>query len=315
MDWVNANDEAEARRQEVATKLVELDLRYGSGSSGYGSRGSGSSDTATRDALLKQINARLPEDSKIAPQLVGADLETLEKFDKAQQELAAFYQQNDMPYTPDQAEEDVISFHREVVKSGGKLDVSEIYALLGIDEDMAGEEAFGGKTYEDLARSLAEGKENVGIAFQMREPIKPVTLGEQGELRQLYIEQLKPTLETEMAQINARKAQGNPSEGDEARAIELNRALDALDNEAKDYALAARIVGPEAAIKILETNPRMKAYSYLINKNLNFTDDVNGNALFKRAIKSGLLSEGDTYFSNGVPGIVTADIIQKALKE
>ena len=314
MDWVNANDEAEARRQEIATKLVELDLRYGSGSSGYGSRGS-SSDTATRDALLKQINNRLPEDSKIAPQLVGADLETLEKFDKAQQKLAAFYQENDMPYTPDQAEEDVISFHREVIKSGGKLDVPEIYALLGIDEDMAGEEAFGGKTYEDLARSLAEGRENVGIAFQMREPIKPATLGEQGELRQLYIEQLKPAIETEMFQINSRAAQGNSNEGDEARANELNKALEALDSEAKDYALAARIVGPEAAIKILETNPRMKAYSYLINKNLNFTDDVNGNDLFKRAIKSGLLSEGDTYFSNGVPGIVTADIIQKALKE
>tara|TARA_R100001510_G_C7656116_1_gene215769 strand:- start:927 stop:1898 length:972 start_codon:yes stop_codon:yes gene_type:complete len=314
-DWADAADEAEARRQENAVKLIELDMRYGSGSGGYGRSGTSATDTATRNALLKQINERLPEDSKVAPQLVDVSLETLEKFDAAQQKLAKFYQENDMIYSPEQAEDDVISIHREVIKSGGKLDEAQIYAILGIDESMAGDEVYGGKTYADIAKSLAEGSETVGLAFQMREPIKPASLGEQSQLRELYIEQLSPTIEAEIAQINARAAQGNPQENDEARALELNRALDAISSEAKDYSLAARIVGPMAAIRLMETNPRMKAYSYLINKNLNFTDDVNGNEMFKRAITSGLLGEGDTYFSNGVPGLVTAEIIEKALKE
>ncbi len=314
-DWVDQADAAEARRQENAVKLIELDMRYGGGSSGYGRSGTTATDTATRNALLKQINDRLPDDSKVAPQLVGADLKTIQDFDAAQQKLAAFYEEQGMIYSPEQAESDVVSLHREVIETGGKLDVEQIYAILGIDESMAKDVVYGGKTYEDIAKSLATSSESVGLAFQMSEPVKPASLGEQSQLKELYIEQLSPTIETEIAQINGRASEGTAKEGDEARAIKLNRALDAISGTAKDYSLAARIVGPMAAIRLMETNPRMKAYSYLINKNLNFTADVEGSAMLKRAITSGLLSEGDTYFSNGAPGIITAEIIEKALKE
>ena len=200
MDWVEANDKETARREELTTKLIEMDLRWG-GSSGSG-RGGSSENVATKAALLKKIQARLPEDSKIAPQLVGADLETLELFDKGQETLRAFYKGNGLDYTPEQAEADVTSFHREVIKTGGKVDVEDIYAMLGIDEDMADEVAYGDKTYGDLARSIAEGKEEVGLAFSFREPVKPLSGSEQEKIRDLFISSLRPTIRAELTTIN-----------------------------------------------------------------------------------------------------------------
>ena len=41
MDWVEANDKETARREELTTKLIEMDLRWGGGS---GSGRGGSSD-------------------------------------------------------------------------------------------------------------------------------------------------------------------------------------------------------------------------------------------------------------------------------
>ena len=305
MDWVEATDKETARREELTTKLIEMDLRWG-GSSGSG-RGGSSENLATKAAVLKKIQARLPEDSKIAPQLVGADLETLELFDKGQEELRAFYKGNGLDYTPEQAEADVTSFHREVIKSGGKVDVEDIYAMLGIDEDMAEEVAYGDKTYGDLARSIAEGKEEVGLAFSFREPVKPLSGAEQEKIRDLFISNLRPTIRAEISAINDRESEGNARPEDVARALELEKALKDLDRE--DYIAASRIAGPEAAIKLMETNPRYKPYNYLINQNLGFQnkDDI------ARAIKVGLIEKGTRIFYNGSSYTITEEDVQRAI--
>ena len=305
MDWVEANDKETARREELTTKLIEMDLRWG-GSSGSG-RGGSSENVATKSALLKKIQARLPEDSKIAPQLVGADLETLELFDKGQETLRAFYKGNGLDYTPEQAEADVTSFHREVIKTGGKVDVEDIYAMLGIDEDMADEVAYGDKTYGDLARSIAEGKEEVGLAFSFREPVKPLSGSEQEKIRDLFISSLRPTIRAELTTINEKQAAGTATAEDEARALELDRAMNNLDND--DYIAASRIAGPEAAIKLMETNPRYKPYNYLINQNLGFQnkDDI------ARAIKVGLIEKGTRIFYNGSSYTITEEDVQRAI--
>lgn len=305
MDWVEANDKETARREELTTKLIEMDLRWGGGS-GSG-RGGSSENVATKSALLKKIQARLPEDSKIAPQLVGADLETLELFDKGQEQLRAFYKGNGLDYTPEQAEADVTSFHREVINSGGKVDVEDIYAMLGIDEDMVEEVAYGDKTYGDLARSIAEGKEEVGLAFSFREPVKPLSGSEQENIRDLFISSLRPTIRAEITTINERQASGNATAEDEARALELEEALRNLDND--DYIAASRIAGPEAAIKLMETNPRYKPYNYLINQSLGFQnkDDI------ARAIKVGLIEKGTRIFYNGSSYTITEEDVQRAI--
>ena len=305
MDWVEANDKETARREELTTKLIEMDLRWGGGS-GSG-RGGSSENVASKAAILKKIQARLPEDSKIAPQLVGADLETLELFDKGQTELEGFYSRNDLPYTPEQAEADVTSFYREVVKSGGKVDVEDIYAMLGIDEDMAEEVAYGDKTYGDLARSIAEGKEEVGLAFSFREPVKPLSGSEQEKIRDLFISSLRPTIRAEITTINDRQASGNATAEDEARALELEEALRNLDND--DYIAASRIAGPEAAIKLMETNPRYKPYNYLINQNLGFQNKND----IARAIKVGLIEKGTRIFYNGSSYTITEEDVQRAI--
>lgn len=305
MDWVEATDKETARREELTTKLIEMDLRWG-GSSGSG-RGGSSENVATKSALLKKIQARLPEDSKIAPQLVGADLETLELFDKSQEALRAFYKGNGLDYTPEQAEADVTSFHREVIKTGGKVDVEDIYAMLGIDEDMVDEVAYGDKTYGDLARSIAEGKEEVGLAFSFREPVKPLSGSEQEKIRDLFISSLRPTIRAELTTINEKQAAGTATAEDEARALELDRAMNNLDND--DYIAASRIAGPEAAIKLMETNPRYKPYNYLINQNLGFQnkDDI------ARAIKVGLIEKGTRIFYNGSSYTITEEDVQRAI--
>ena len=305
MDWVEANDKETARREELTTKLIEMDLRWGGGS-GSG-RGGSSENVASKAAILKKIQARLPEDSKIAPQLVGADLETLELFDKGQTELEDFYSGNDLTYTPEQAEADVTSFYREVVKSGGKVDVEDIYAMLGIDEDMVEEIAYGDKTYGDLARSIAEGKEEVGLAFSFREPVKPLSGSEQEKIRDLFISSLRPTIRAEMTIINEKQASGNATAEDEARALELEEALRNLDND--DYIAASRIAGPEAAIKLMETNPRYKPYNYLINQNLGFQNKND----IARAIKVGLIEKGTRIFYNGSSYTITEEDVQRAI--
>ena len=304
MDWVEANDKETARREELTTKLIEMDLRWGGGS-GSG-RGGSSENVATKAAILKKIQARLPEDSKIAPQLVGADLETLELFDKGQTELESFYSGNDLTYTPEQAEADVTSFYREVVKSGGKVDVEDIYAMLGIDEDMVEEVAYGDKTYGDLARSIAEGKEEVGLAFSFREPVKPLSGSEQEKIRDLFISSLRPTIRAEITTINDRQASGNATAEDEARALELEEALRNLDND--DYIAASRIAGPEAAIKLMETNPRYKPYNYLINQNLGFSNKED----IARAIQVGLIEKGTRIFYKGSPYTINEEDVKKA---
>ena len=305
MDWVEANDKETARREELTTKLIEMDLRWG-GSSGSG-RGGSSENVATKSALLKKIQARLPEDSKIAPQLVGADLETLELFDKGQETLRAFYKGNGLDYTPEQAEADVTSFHREVIKTGGKVDVEDIYAMLGIDEDMADEVAYGDKTYGDLARSIAEGKEEVGLAFSFREPVKPLSGSEQEKIRDLFISSLRPTIRAELTTINEKQAAGTATAEDEARALELDRAMNNLDND--DYIAASRIAGPEAAIKLMETNPRYKPYNYLINQSLGFQNKED----IARAIKVGLIEKGTRIFYNGSSYTITEEDVQRAI--
>ena len=305
MDWVEANDKETARREELTTKLIEMDLRWG-GSSGSG-RGGSSGNVATKSALLKKIQARLPEDSKIAPQLVGADLETLELFDKGQETLRAFYKGNGLDYTPEQAEADVTSFHREVIKTGGKVDVEDIYAMLGIDEDMADEVAYGDKTYGDLARSIAEGKEEVGLAFSFREPVKPLSGSEQEKIRDLFISSLRPTIRAELTTINEKQAAGTATAEDEARALELDRAMNNLDND--DYIAASRIAGPEAAIKLMETNPRYKPYNYLINQSLGFQNKED----IARAIKVGLIEKGTRIFYNGSSYTITEEDVQRAI--
>jgi hypothetical protein len=200
----------------------------------------------------------------------------------------------------------VTSFHREVIKSGGKVDVETIYSMLGIDDDMVDEIAYGDKTYGDLARSIAEGKEEVGLSFDFRSPVEPLSGSEQEKIRDLFISTLRPTIRAELTTINEKQANNQASPEDEARAMELNSALTNLDNE--DYTAASRIAGPEAAIKLMETNPRYKPYNYLINQNLGFSNKED----IARAIKVGLIEKGTRIFFKGSPYTINEEDVKKA---
>ena len=92
-DWVDSVDKETERRQDMAVKMMELDLTYGGGRSRSRSGTSGSSDQdiADKAAIMAQIKSRLPEDSQIVPQLAGASLETLKKFASGQDALYEYH--------------------------------------------------------------------------------------------------------------------------------------------------------------------------------------------------------------------------------
>ena len=89
--------------------------------------------------------------------------------------------------------------------------------------------------------------------------------------------------------------------------LKLKEAQIALKN--KDYIKAIEIAGPEIAIKIMETNPSYRQFSFLINSGLSFPDNDIGDDLLTRAIKSGLLKEGDTYMLGTQTKMVTEEMI------
>ena len=59
----------------------------------------------------------------------------------------------------------------------------------------------------------------------------------------------------------------------------------------------------------METNPSYRQFAFTINSGLSFPDNDIGDNLLTRAIKSGLLKEGDTYMLGTQTKMVTEEMI------
>lgn len=314
-DWVDSVDKETERRQDLAVKMLDLDLRYGGGrSSTSRTGGSSDQDIADKAAYMAQIKSRLPEDSQIVPQLAGASLETLKKFAAGQDALYDYHLKHNIPYTAQEAEEDVISFHRVVEEVGPTLDTDQIMTTLGITEDMLDEEIRSGVTFRDAIKDITEPRQVVGAAFSFAPTGDLLSAAEQQGVKDLYIDQLDDTLAATIGEINARKLNNdnNVSAEEQDLVVSLNDAREKL--KAGQTAAAIQLSGAVAidiAIDVMRTNPNFKPYAYLINKNHNYSsqDQV------KRSIEVGLIGDGTTILVNGVPKRITQSYIDQLLAE
>ena len=313
-DWVDSVDKETERRQDMAVKMMELDLTYGGGRSRSRSGTSGSSDQdiADKAAIMAQIKSRLPEDSQIVPQLAGASLETLKKFASGQDALYEYHLRHNIPYTAQEAEEDVISFHRVVEEIGPTLNQDQIMTTLGITEDMLDEEIRPNVTFRDAIKDFTTPSQVVGATFSFAPTGDLLSAAEQTGIKDLYIDQLDDNLAATIGQLNNRKINGNASDEDQQLVVKLDEARKKL--KAGQTASAIQESGEvaiEIAINIMRTNPNFKSYSYLINKNHNYSsqDQV------KRSIQVGLIGDGDTILVNGVQKRITQSYIDQLLAE
>ena len=313
-DWVDSVDKETERRQDMAVKMMELDLAYGGGRSRSRSGTSGDSgqDLADKAAIMAQIKSRLPEDSQIVPQLAGASLETLKKFASGQDALYEYHLKHNIPYTAQEAEEDVISFHRVVEEVGPTLSSDQIMTTLGLTEDMLDEEIRPNVTFRDAIKDFTTPSQVVGATFSFAPTGDLLSAAEQTGIKDLYIDQLDDNLAATIGEINARKVNGNASEEDQQLVVKLDEARKKL--KAGQTASAIQESGKvaiEIAINIMRTNPNFKSYSYLINKNHNYSsqDQV------KRSIQVGLIGDGNTILVNGVPKRITQSYIDQLLAE
>lgn len=313
-DWVDSVDKETERRQDMAVKMMELDLAYGGGRSRSRSGTSGDSgqDLADKAAIMAQIKSRLPEDSQIVPQLAGASLETLKKFASGQDALYEYHLKHNIPYTAQEAEEDVISFHRVVEEVGPTLTSDQIMTTLGLTEDMLDEEIRPNVTFRDAIKDFTTPSQVVGATFSFAPTGDLLSAAEQTGIKDLYIDQLDDNLVATIGEINARKINGNASDEDQQLVVKLDEARKKL--KAGQTASAIQESGKvaiEIAINIMRTNPNFKSYSYLINKNHNYSsqDQV------KRSIQVGLIGDGDTILVNGVQKRITQSYIDQLLAE
>lgn len=313
-DWVDSVDKETERRQDMAVKMMELDLAYGgSGSrSRSGTSGSSGQDLADKAAYMAQIKSRLPEDSRIVPQLAGASLETLKKFASGQDALYQYHLKHNIPYTAQEAEEDVISFHRVVEEVGPTLSSDQIMTTLGLTEDMLDEEIRPNVTFRSAIEDLTTSSEVVGATFSFSPTADLLSAAEQQGVKDLYIDQLDDNLAATIGEINARKINGNASDEDQQLIVKLDEARTKL--KAGQTAAAIQESGEVAisiAINIMKTNPNFKPYAYMINKNHNYSsiDQV------KQSIQVGLIGDGTTILVNGVPKRITQNYIDQLLAE
>ena len=309
-DWVDSVDKETERRQDMAVKMMELDLAYGGGRSRSRSGTSGDSgqDLADKAAIMAQIKSRLPEDSQIVPQLAGASLETLKKFASGQDALYEYHLKHNIPYTAQEAEEDVISFHRVVEEVGPTLSSDQIMTTLGLTEDMLDEEIRPNVTFRDAIKDLTTPSEVVGATFSFAPTGDLLSAAEQTGIKDLYIDQLDDNLAATIGEINARKLNGNASDEDQQLVVKLDEARKKL--KAGQTASAIQLAGNEAvniAINIMRTNPNFKPYAYLINRNLNFENKDK----LAQAINVGLIVEGTSIlFQNGSYTVTQEDILR-----
>lgn len=265
------------------------------------------STSAEKAVLLKQISDLLPEDSAVVSQLSGASVETLTDLSKAIKSNFDSYDEASLTYTPEMLESD-LNLTRVEVENNPDVDLAEFYKNMYelSDADLDSEVA-GGLTLRNLLNEPEQS--DVGLAFRIKKPPASIDPSKQTAFRNLLPDLLAPVISSEKSQVDSQiaNAAGDIPSDLSDRADVLEQAQEALKN--KDYTKAIEIAGPELAIQIMETNPSYRQFAFMINSGLSFPDNDIGDNLLTRAIKSGLLKEGDTYMLGTQTKMVTEEMV------
>ena len=302
---LNVMKDNEEREKERKDRLLTIS---GTALKSYlENKNSRESSSAQKAVLLKQISDLLPEDSAVISQLSGASVETLTDLSKAIKTNLDSYDEASLTYTPEMLESD-LNLTRVEVENNPDVDLAEFYKNMYelSDEDLDSDVA-GGLTLREMLNDPEQS--DIGVAFRVKKPPAIIDPGKQISFGNLLTEALAPIVSSEKSQVDSQiaAAEGNIPPELSDRADVLEQAQIALKD--KDYIKAIEIAGPEIAIKIMEANPSYRQFSFLINSGLSFPDNNIGDDLLTRAIKSGLLKEGDTYMLGTQTKMVTEEMI------
>ena len=300
------NERKQERDEENKKYFASLGLKYGVG--GNSRSTAGGENSAKKLAVLASIQDRLPEDSDLAPQLVGASLESLRDFANVLDAGEAHALNTGATWTPQMAEESVEYFKREVIENKSPFNADELAEMYGIDD--TSEVVYDNVTYKDIINGIVSSSRNVGIAFSAKPLKKPIKVPAQTAFRAQYQSSLQDMLADKKAEVDSRIAAGTQTNEDTLFISSYDQTVKDLNN--KSFAGAIKLVGPEAAIQTMQRNPQFKEYRSLINKNLVFSADPTtgkftqlSEKMYKESIKSGLLDVGDTYILGNRRGTVT----------
>jgi|13_taG_2_1085334.scaffolds.fasta_scaffold49351_2 hypothetical protein len=284
-------EENRAREQERKDKLISF--KTSALESYLKNRSARGGNAAQKSADLLALSKILPENSPILSELSGASAKTIKGVKDAVYANRDAYSSSNMTYTPEMAE-DELEISRVEIQNNPDLDLADFYKdAFGLtDEDL--DDTTGGLTLREMLNTPETS--DIGVSYSIK---KPPGLNDPGKLEKFqtaFNSQLKPFINNRIKRNNALITDDNPdSMALSEENTRLEQALEALKGDFPDYTAAAKFVGPEPAIKLMETFPQYKDFRVYINQGLIFSDDEQGHELVAKAVRAGLLQIGDIY--------------------
>ena len=283
---------------------------YSSGRSSRRSSENSVETSAEKQSLLKAIKTQLPEGSELVTKLANADTKTLDSALKIITDGRDNATSAGLNWTPEQSESLFEEVYVTTVQDKKPFNAAELAELAGVD--LEGDSPVPGVTWNDYLETYLEPETYTSVTITpAAEPMKSLTPTEVTQYRNLYKDQLLGALTTEKDMVL--QAQSNGQEVNEAMAAKIDEALEALKND--NLLPAQKLIGAETAITLAESDRRMAPKMNLIvgNAALSFTMDEYGEELLARAIRVGILKEGDTIILGGQILPLTQATIDTAL--
>ena len=283
---------------------------YSSGRSSRRSSENSLETSAQKQNLLKAIKTQLPKESKLVTKLANADTKTLDQALKIITDGRDAATSAGLNWSPEQSESLFEEVYVTTVQDKKPFNAAELAELAGVD--LEGDSPVPGVSWNDYLETYLEPDTYTSVSITpAAKPMGSLSPAEVTTYRNLYKDQLMGTLTTQKDVIL--QAQANNQEVDPAVAASIDEALKALEND--NLLPAQKLIGAETAITLAESDRRIGPKMNLIvgNAALSFTRDEYGEQLLARAIRVGILKEGDTIILGGQILPLTQATIDTAL--
>jgi len=283
---------------------------YSSGRSSRRSSENSVETSAEKQSLLKAIKTQLPEGSELVTKLSNADTKTLDQAFKIITDGRDRATSAGLNWSPEQSESLFEEVYVTTVQDKKPFNAEELAELAGVD--LEGDSPVPGLNWNDYLETYLEPETYTSVTITpAAKPMESLTPTEVTQYRTLYKNQLLGALTTEKDMIL--QAQSSGQQVNEGMATAIDEALAALEND--NLLPAQKLIGAETAITLAESDRRIAPKMNLIvgNAALSFTMDEYGEELLARAIRVGILKEGDTIILGGQILPLTQATIDTAL--
>ena len=238
--------------------------------------------------LLTTIQKTLPENSSTASKLVNAPVKVLKEAVSIILAAKANAESAGIVWTPELSENLFEDVYTTTVVNENAFDPVALAEQAGIDYE--GNASFG-IPWKEIIKQYIPDATDTAVTIIPRTPVEPLDLSKQAQLQKSYRESLEGPLNDMKADFNTKIAEGENV--DQSLVVKVDKALADLKGDNPSTRLAVQLIGPQVAIDLLTMNPNAQPYRTYINKGLMFSEDAAGEELLARAIRVGLLVEGD----------------------